>query len=120
MFYLVLKVLHNKSVNAIVSSCIYKLFQNSNYEIGDFFMMKVLHKIMPLSFNAQLSQMFGLQLQYLHLLTIHLINFLFNARCTLYMDLNNLVFLQIKFKNFICRYLYIHSFPMQMGYIHGT
>jgi hypothetical protein len=56
MFYLVLKVLHNKSVNAIVSSCMYKLFQNSNYEIGDFFMMKVLHKIMPLSFNAQLSQ----------------------------------------------------------------
>jgi hypothetical protein len=82
MFCLVLKVLHNKSVNAIISSCIYKLFQNSNYKIGDFFTMKVLHKIMPLSFNAQLSQMFGLQLQYPHLLTIHLINFFFNARCT--------------------------------------
>jgi hypothetical protein len=30
----VLKVLHNKNVNAIPSSCIYKLFQNSNYEIN--------------------------------------------------------------------------------------
>jgi hypothetical protein len=47
MFCLVLKVLHSKSVNVIPSLCIYKLFQNSNYEIGDFFMMRVLHKIMP-------------------------------------------------------------------------
>jgi hypothetical protein len=37
MFCLVLKVLHNKNVNAIPSSCIYKLFQNYNYEIGDYF-----------------------------------------------------------------------------------
>jgi hypothetical protein len=36
-FCLVLKVLHDKSVNAIPSSCIYKLFQSSNYEIGDYF-----------------------------------------------------------------------------------
>jgi len=31
------RVLHSKSVNAIPSSCIYKLFQNFNYEIRDFF-----------------------------------------------------------------------------------
>jgi hypothetical protein len=37
MFCLVMKVLHSKSVNAIPSSCIYKLFQSSNYEIGDCF-----------------------------------------------------------------------------------
>jgi hypothetical protein len=37
MFCLVLRVLHNKNVNAIPSSCIYKLFQNYNYEIGDCF-----------------------------------------------------------------------------------
>jgi len=37
MFCLVLKVLHSKSVNAIPSSCIYNLSQNSNYEIGDCF-----------------------------------------------------------------------------------
>ncbi len=52
MFCLVPRVLHNKSVNTIPSSCTYKLSQNSNYEIGDFFMMKVLHKIMPLDFNG--------------------------------------------------------------------
>jgi len=53
MFCLVLKVLHNKNVNAIPSSsCIYKLSQNFNYEIGDYFYTKVLHKIMPLGFNA--------------------------------------------------------------------
>jgi hypothetical protein len=52
MFCLVPSVLHNKSVNTVLSSCIYKLFQNSNYEIRDFFMMRVLHKIMPLSFNG--------------------------------------------------------------------
>jgi hypothetical protein len=61
MFCLILRVFHNKSINAIPSSCIYKLFQNSNYGIGDFFMMRVLHKIMPLGINA-LPQMFGLQL----------------------------------------------------------
>jgi hypothetical protein len=38
---------------------------------------------------------------------------------TLYMDPNNLVFVQIKFKIFTSKYLYIHSFPMPMGYIHG-
>ncbi len=52
MFYLVLRALHSKSVNVIPSSCIYKLSQNSKYEIGDFFTMKVLHKIMPLGFNS--------------------------------------------------------------------
>ncbi len=51
MFCLILKALHNKSVNAIPSSCIYKLSQNSNYEIMDFFTMRVLHKIMPLGFS---------------------------------------------------------------------
>jgi hypothetical protein len=35
MFCLVPKVLHNKSVNAIPSLCIYKLSQNSNNEIRD-------------------------------------------------------------------------------------
>jgi len=38
---------------------------------------------------------------------------------TLYMGLNNLVSIQIKFKLFTSRYLYIHSSPMLMGYIHG-
>jgi hypothetical protein len=37
MFCLVPRVLHSKSVNAIPSSCIYKLSQNSKYEIGDCF-----------------------------------------------------------------------------------
>jgi hypothetical protein len=74
-------VLHSKNINAIPSSCIYKSSKNSNYKIRDFFMMKVLHKIMPLSINA-LPQMFGLQLQYFHVLAMHPINFLFNVRCT--------------------------------------
>jgi hypothetical protein len=47
-----LKLLHNKNVNAI-PSCIYKLFQSSNYEIGDCFNDEgVLHKIMFLNFNG--------------------------------------------------------------------
>jgi len=37
IFCLVLKVLHNKNVNAIPWSCICKLFQNYNYEIRDCF-----------------------------------------------------------------------------------
>jgi hypothetical protein len=37
MFCFVLKVLRTKSANVILSSCIYKQFQNSNYEIGDCF-----------------------------------------------------------------------------------
>jgi ribulose-5-phosphate 4-epimerase/fuculose-1-phosphate aldolase len=37
MFCFVLRVLHNKSVNAISSSCMYKLFQSSNSEIGNYF-----------------------------------------------------------------------------------
>jgi hypothetical protein len=37
MFCLFLKVLHSKSVNVIPSSCIYKLYQISNYELGDCF-----------------------------------------------------------------------------------
>jgi hypothetical protein len=37
MFCFVSRVLHSKSANAIPSSCIYKLSQNSNYEIGDCF-----------------------------------------------------------------------------------
>jgi hypothetical protein len=49
---LVPRVFHSKNVNAIHSLCIYKLFQNFNYEIGDFFTMRVFHKIMPLGFNA--------------------------------------------------------------------
>jgi hypothetical protein len=52
MFCLVMRVLHSKSVNAILSSCIYKLSQNSKYETMDLFTMKVLHKIMPLGFNS--------------------------------------------------------------------
>ncbi len=38
---------------------------------------------------------------------------------TLYMDLNNLAFVQINYLKHISRYLYIHSFPMPLGYIHG-
>jgi hypothetical protein len=34
---------------------------------------------------------------------------------TLYMDLSNLVFIQIKFKLFRSKYLYIHSFLMPMA-----
>jgi hypothetical protein len=45
--------------------------------------MKVLHKIMPLGFHLmELPQTFGLQLQDPHALTIHPINFWFNAKCT--------------------------------------
>ncbi len=36
------------------------------------------------------------------------------------MDPSNLVFVQIKFKFFTSRYLCIHSFPISMGYIHGS
>jgi hypothetical protein len=69
----------------------------------------------------ELPQMFGLQLQYPHVLTIHPIIFcLMQGAHTLYMDLNNLVSIQIKFKLFTRRYFYIHSFPMPMGYIHGS
>jgi hypothetical protein len=37
MFCFVLRVLHNRSVIAISSSCMYKLFQSSNYEIKYYF-----------------------------------------------------------------------------------
>jgi hypothetical protein len=37
MFCFVSRVLHSKSVNAIPSSCMYKLSQSFNYEIGDCF-----------------------------------------------------------------------------------
>jgi hypothetical protein len=37
MFCFVLRVLHTKNINAIPSSCIYKLSQNFNYEIEDCF-----------------------------------------------------------------------------------
>jgi len=37
MFCFVSRVLHNKSVNAIPSSCMYKISQNSNYKIRDCF-----------------------------------------------------------------------------------
>ncbi len=36
------------------------------------------------------------------------------------MNLSNLVSIQIKFKPFTSRHFYIHSFPMPMGYIHGS
>jgi hypothetical protein len=70
----------------------------------------------------ELPQMFGLQLQYPHVLAIHPINFLFNARCTyICMDLSNVVFVQIKFiLSTNSLYLYIHSFPMPMSCIHGS
>jgi HKD family nuclease len=40
-----------------------------------------------------------------------------DAHILLYMDISNLVFVQIKFKILTSRYLYIHSFPMPMSYI---
>jgi hypothetical protein len=83
-------------------------------------MMKVLHKIMPLGFNgtsiniwttiakpsciSNTSNQFFCSIQDAH---------------TLYMNFSNLVSIQIKFKIFTTKYLYIHSFPMPMGYIHG-
>jgi hypothetical protein len=69
----------------------------------------------------QLPQMLKLQLQYPHVLAIHPINFCsIQDALTLYMDLNiNLVSVQIRYKIFKNRYLYIHSFPMPIGYIHG-
>jgi len=68
----------------------------------------------------ELPQTFRLQLQDPHVLAIHPIIFLFNARCTyIIYYLSNLVFIKIKFKIFRTIYLYIHSFPMPMGYIHG-
>jgi hypothetical protein len=38
---------------------------------------------------------------------------------TLHMDFNNFVFVQIEFKFFTSKYLYIHSIPIPMAYIHG-
>jgi hypothetical protein len=38
---------------------------------------------------------------------------------TLFMNISNLVSIQINFKLFTNIYLYIHSFPMPMCYIHG-
>jgi hypothetical protein len=65
--------------------------------------------------------MFKLQLQYPHVLAMHPIFFYsMQDAHRLYMDLNDLVSIQIKFKKYISRYLYIHSFPMPMGYIHGS
>jgi len=89
MFCLVPKVLHNKSVNAIPSSYIHKLFQNSNYEIGDFLSMKVLHKIMDYNYNTLMYWQY-----------IQLIFCLMQDAHTLYMDLSNLVSIQIKFNFF--------------------
>jgi hypothetical protein len=37
MFCFVSTILHSKSVNTITSSCMYKLFESFNYEIGDCF-----------------------------------------------------------------------------------
>jgi hypothetical protein len=44
------KGIYNKSVNAIIPA--YKISQSSNYDIRDFFMMRLLHKSMPLGFNG--------------------------------------------------------------------
>jgi len=52
MFCLVLRLLHSKNINAIPSSCIYNLSQNSKYEIGDCFYNERIAQIMLLDLNA--------------------------------------------------------------------
>jgi hypothetical protein len=102
-----------KNVNTIPSSCMYKLSQSYNYEIGDcFYDEGILHKIMPLGFNGTSTNIWTT-------ITIpSCINNISNHFClmqhahTLYMDLSNLVSIQIKFKLFTSRYLYIHSSPI--------
>jgi hypothetical protein len=100
----------------------HKLFQSSNYEIRDcFLIMRVLHKIMPLGFNGTSTNVWTTIA--IPSCTNNTSNQIFclmqDAHAhTLYMDLSNLVYVQIKFKLFPSN-LYIHSFPMPMGYIHG-
>jgi hypothetical protein len=121
MFCLVLKVLHSKSVNVIPSSCIYKLSQNSNYEIGDFFTTRVYLKIMSLSFNGTSTNVWTTIA--IPPCTSNTSNQFF-VQCKMhihYIWILVTLFLQIKFKLFINNlYLYVHLFPMPMSYIHGS
>jgi hypothetical protein len=64
---------------------------------------------------------FHKHLDYNYNTLMHPIIFLFmQGAHTLYMDIKNLVFVQIKFKLFTNRYFYIHPFLISMGYIHGS
>jgi hypothetical protein len=83
--------------------------------------MKVLHKIMPLGINGIFTNVWStiIILSYTSNTSNQFLYSMQNAH-TLYMGLNNLVFVQIKFKLLVSRYIYIHSFPMLMGYIHGS
>jgi hypothetical protein len=83
--------------------------------------MKILHKIMPLGINEIFTNVWTTIVipSYTSNTSTQFLNSMQNAH-TLYMDLNNLVFVQIKFKLLTSRYFYIHSFPMLMGYIHGS
>jgi hypothetical protein len=118
MFCPIPKVLYNKNVTAIVpSSCIYKIFQSSNYDIRDFFMMRLLHKSMPLGFNGTYTKVWT---------TIAIPSCTSNtsdqffAQCKMHIHYIHIyVYVQIKFKFFTSKYFYINSFPMPVGYIHG-
>jgi hypothetical protein len=83
--------------------------------------MKVLHKIIPSSFNGIFTNVWTTIAipSYTNNTSNQFLYSMQNAH-TLYMDLSNLVFVQIKFKFLISKYLYIHSFLMPMGYIHGS
>jgi hypothetical protein len=76
--------------------------------------MRVLHKIMPLSFYGTSRNI---------LTTIARPSRTSNTSDQFFvqckMNISNLVFEQIKFQHFTTKYFYIHSFPMPMGYIHG-
>jgi hypothetical protein len=80
MFCPIPKVLNNKSVIAIPSSCIYKHFQSSNYEIKDCFYDEGIAQNHVFMLLMELPQTFGLQLQDPHVLAIHPINFLFKCK----------------------------------------
>jgi hypothetical protein len=77
-------------------------------------MMSELHKIVPLGFN---ETSINISTTIARPLCISYTSNQFFVQCK--MNISNLVFVQIKFKLFTIRYVYIHSFPMPMGYIHG-
>jgi hypothetical protein len=82
--------------------------------------MKVLHKIMPLCFNGTFTNIWTTIAR--PSCTSNTSNQFF-VQCKMHIHyiwiLNNLLCVQIKFKIFTTKYLYIHSFPMSMNYIRG-
>jgi hypothetical protein len=80
MFCPIPKVLYNKNVNTIPSSCIYKLSQSSNHEIGDYFYNESIAQNYAFWFLWNFQKHFDYNCKDPHVLAIQPINFLFNAR----------------------------------------